>query len=550
MRKLKYLFTLTLSLFIAAPVLAAKCSNLTWDYIIVGNGTAGATLARELSNGNKNSVLVLEWGENHTHDPAVLSPDVFAFSEPLTYDPLYAVNTIVPLHFPNMAPQYFIYSCGRMWGGSSAHNGLFAVRGTPRVYDSWAAISNQPRWNYPNMLPLFLATEHYTPNGTTADPAQRGLNGPLFITQSPPVTGDAFAQGYSIATNTPFAPDYNNPAQGGDVCVSAHQQWITPLPNSFRSFSSNAFTNVGDIVDAEGFGLNGRKLRIVSDALTDKVIFSNKTAIGVQYYLDGDVNKVIFVEAKKKVILSAGAPRTPGILERSGIGDASLLSSLDIEVIVNNPHVGEHLFNHYGANGVFQGVTTANPFLDAYTDNGFADGVRRIQAVAFTPAGSNIVIVSGDLMRPKSQGSVHITSKNPTYNPRLDLNMYSDGSVSTFDTDAFNIVTFLKTLPSVSAETGFPLLSPAPSVYAGGDSALLAYAQTLSNMSITFHVVGSARMGQTISNAVVDGNLHVFGVKNLMVADVSIEPEIQDGNTGYAAYFIGQQAANIIKNGG
>jgi choline dehydrogenase len=548
MKILKYFFVLTLFSFTSTQLMAEKCRS--WDYIIVGNGTAGATLARELSDGNRNSVLVLEWGKNLTNDPAVLSPEVFAFSGPLTNDPLYAVNPIITINFPSMAPQYFIYSDGRMWGGSSAHNGLFAVRGTPKVYNDWAALSGQPRWNYNNMLPLFIATEHYTPNGTIADPAQRGLNGPLFITQRPPVTGDVFAQGLSTATGTPFADDYNNPAQGGDLCVSAHQEWITPLPDSHRSFSSNAFTNVGDIVDAEGFGLNGRKLRIVSDALVDKVIFKNKTAIGVQYYSAGDVNRVVFVEAKKKVILAAGAPRTPGILERSGVGDAALLTSLDIPVVVDNPNVGEHLFNHYGAIGIFLGTTTGVPFVDAFTDNGFGDGVRRIQMICYTPPSSGIVITAGGIVSTKSQGSVHIVSANPTFEPRIDLNMYSDGPVGTVDTDAYNVVTYLKTLPAISLATGFPLLSPPASVYLGGDAALLSYAQTLSNMIITYHIVGTTRMGLSAVDSVVDGNLHVFGVNRLMVADVSIEPEIQDGNTAYAAYFIGQQAAIIIKSGG
>lgn len=543
-----YVRNFAILLCCGADLLTGRCES--WDYVIVGDGTAGAVLARELSDGNRNRVLVLEWGQNLTNDPIVLSPDIFDPLAPeLTYNPLYASTEVVPLYFPNKAPQYFIYSDGRMWGGSSAHNGLFAVRGTPRLYNSWAALTGQARWSYNNLLPFFIDVEHYTPNGTIADPTQRGLSGPLFITQSPPVTSDPFVIGYSTATGIPFAPDYNNPAQGGDICISAHQQWITPQPDSFRSFSANAFTPVGEIVDAEGFGLNGRKLRIVSDALVDKVIFKNNRAIGVQYYIDGDVNRVIFVEAKKKVILCAGAVRTPGILERSGIGDAALLNSLGIDVLVNNPNVGEHLQNHYGAQGVFLGSTTITPLCQAFSDNGFADGVRRIQSIILTPPETGITIASGGLMTPHSRGSVHIVNKNPTFDPVIDLNMYSDGPVGTVDTDAYNIVTFLKSLPAVSVATGFPLIAPTPAEYAGGDAALLSYAQTLANMLITYHITGTTTMGLTAANAVVDGNLHVFGVTNLMIADCGIEPEIEDGNTAYSGYFIGLEAANIIKSG-
>jgi choline dehydrogenase-like flavoprotein len=556
--KNKFFVLMMLTFLQMTAGLSCDCLSTSWDYIIVGDGTAGATLARELSNGNKNSVVVLEWGINRTSDPVVLSPDPLAYSDPLTYDPTYAVTPVVPLYFPNKAPQYFIYSDGRMWGGSSAHNGLFTVRGTPVIYNAWAAISGQPRWSYNNMLSLFLATEHYTPNGTTLDPAQRGTTGPLYITQSDynTVLADAWANATVTATGTPFAEDYNNPAQGGDICVSAQQQWITPSPDSHRSFSANAFTPVGSIVDANGFGLNGRKLRIVSEALVDKVIFNKNTAIGVQYYVNGDVSKVVFLEAKKKVILCAGAPRTPGILERSGIGDAALLTSLGIPVIVDNPNVGEHLFNHYGANGtVLNASTTVTPFLEWFTDGGDGDNVRRMQNISLTPV-PDLIATNGILLQPKSSGSVHIVDRNPTIYPRIDLNMFSDqpsapnGGIAVPGSDAYYIAQYLRSLPGIVAAFGGGATLAAPTAgQLASDSALFDYMTTLVNMVVTYHAVGTTRMGQSAATAVVDGNLHVFGVNKLMVADVGIEPVIQDGNTAYAAYFIGLQAANIIQNG-
>lgn len=552
MKKFHVFLLLVAQLTFSSLIVEASCSNdqrSSWDYVIVGNGTAGATLASELAKDGKHSVLVLEWGENRTSDPAVLSPNVFAFSNTLTYDPLYAINQIVNVTFSPSLPQFFIYSDGRMWGGSSAHNGLFAVRGTPTLYNNWALLSGQAKWSYNNLLPLFLATEHYTPNGTVSNPAQRGSNGPLYITQSAPVSSDAFAIAVGTGTGSPLITDYNDPSLG-NIGVSAHQQWITPTPDSFRSFSVNAFTPIGVALSENGHGLGSfRKLRVVSNALVNRVVFKHKKAVGVEYYLDGDANKAIFVKAKKKVILCAGSSWSPGILERSGIGDAALLNSLGIKVIVDNPNVGEHLLNHYGASGFFTGTTSASPFLDAYIDLSPyepADGTRRLQLIGLD-TGSGIAAL-GFLLQPKSEGNVHIVSTNPTVYPRLDLNMYSDGSVSTPGTDAYNVVSFLKILQSIdTAFAGGVLVSPPASVYAGGDSALLDYAQTLSHMSVAYHAVGTCRMGLSSANAVVDGNLNVFGVKNLMVADVSIEPLIQDGNTAYAAYFIGMVAANIIQ---
>jgi choline dehydrogenase len=230
------------------------------------------------------------------------------------------------------------------------------------------------------------------------------------------------------------------------------------------------------------------------------------------------------------------------------------LNALGIDVLVNNPNVGNHLQNHYGAEGVFLGTITSTPFLDIFTDNRppalglVPDGIRRIQVIGFSPAGSGLAIASGAIVAPKSRGSVHIVSKNPTIESIIDLNMYSDGPVTQFDSDAYNTVTFLKTLPLVSIATGFPLLQPTPADFASDDT-LLAYAEKLANMIIAYHITGTARMGFSIADSVVNGNLHVFGVSNLMVADVSIEPVIEDGNTAYAAFFIGIQAANIIKSG-
>lgn len=555
MRSLIFLqTTVAISLITGVAECRSCCCNsnvdvpsTTWDYIIIGDGTAGAVLARELSNNRDNSVLVLEWGQNRTDDPAVLSPDVFAFTDVLTYDPRYAVNQIVPLNFPSLPEQYFIYSDGVMWGGSSAHNGLFAVRGTPTLYNSWAAMSGNPAWSYNNLLPLILNMEHYTPDGTVADPMQRGLSGPLFITQTPPVNMQPLAIAESMATGAPLITDYNNPSLG-DTGVSAHQQWITPDPDSHRSFSSNAYMNVGDIVDAKGFGLDGRQLFVQSNALVSKVLFKSKTAIGVEYTANGSIPSVMKAFARKKVILCAGAIGTTCILERSGIGDKALLNSLGIPVVVDNPNVGEHLINHYGVGGVITGSTTIAPFLDAYIDERPympADSVRRVQVISLNVNGVGIAI-SGTLLHPGSRGSVHIVDKDPTIRPALDLNMFSDGSVTTPGTDAYMAVSFYKILQTIASDLGETVISPPASVYMAGDNALLTYGETLPNLSVAYHAVGTARMGQSINDSVVDGKLHVFGVKNLMVADVSIEPQIQDGNTAYAAYLIGQVAASII----
>jgi choline dehydrogenase-like flavoprotein len=555
-------FTLSFSLLL--PFISGFCldNSQVYDYIIVGNGTAGAVLARELSNKdpllNKyiNKVLVVEWGENRSNDPIVMSPDPIGPSNDLALNPIYAILKAVRVFFPGSLEQQYPYSESRMWGGGSAGGSLISSRGTPSVYDSWAAYTGESRWLYQNLLPYMLNIETYTPNGSTANPLQRGTSGPLFITQTDYTTvlSDGFAAALATACNTSIKSDPNDPTDG-DVSVSAHQQYITPNAPQQRSYSVSAFEEIGVIVDEEGYGLGGRKLRIVNGLVSD-VIINNGKAKGVRYFTNKDGYEVREVYAKKKVILCAGSSGTPNILERSGIGDPEVLEPLGIEVIVNNPNVGEHLINHYGALAAlaFPGGTQAVPFLDAYydgTSNGTAypnlggtpDGIRRLQTIAFSPI-PNFVLGGSVNLVPRSRGRTHILSKDPSINSFLDLGMYSDGGISDPYSDASMTVKSLKMLKNVG---GAIVVSPTPAEYAS-DTTIFAYAQKIPNFLIGYHCVGTARMGTSIIDAVCDGTLHVFGVENLMCADVSVQPFIVDANTAYSAYLIGFVAAEIIKN--
>lgn len=582
------LLALVTSAPLAHAVVQSGCSA---DYIIVGNGTAGAALAAKLSdpvNGAYvNSVLVLEVGINRDNDPAVLGSNIFD-TIPLTWDPKYSRTTVAYTYDPEgaVAP----YTDGQLWGGSSAHNGLQAYRGTA-AYDQWATISGNPEWSYNNLLQnVFLPMEHYTPNGTVADPAQRGLTGPLFITQEPPLDSDAFMQAVRFGTvpTTPFVSDLNNPSLGV-VGVGAGQDYVTPPflgANSIRSFSSNSYLtgipaiNTGGapipaIVDADGNGLNGRKLKITSNAVVSRVLFNGTTAIGVEYILSDDRETVIQVYARKEVILSAGTIATAAILQRSGIGDAALLNSLGIPVVFANSNVGQHVLNHYGPAAVFTGgdpevSTIPLPrFGFAFVDlaPAMSPGVRRYQilisngtlffnagiaqALEIPPTGVTLSAVD---VTPHSEGSVTIASADPFVSPRVDFNFYSDGLFTTPGTDAYKAVQFYRTYVKnveTALQADFPgavVAYPTPAMYADNTNAQL-FAAALNTFLVTYHAVGSARMSLTPATGVVDGNLRVHGVKNLRCADNSVVPVIEEGNTAYEAFVIGLELARIIRAG-
>ena len=520
-----------------------------FDYIIVGFGAAGAILARKLSDGNTHSVLVLEAGENNILNPMTLSPEPFIFDQTLVYDPSFAAI------YPVLAPAggAVIYSEGREWGGGAAHNDLQVVRGVPADYDQWAIDSNNSQWLYSNVLPLMKALERYTPDDTVADPTQRGFCGPISVTQNRPIDTDEFAIAIANVTGAPIVSDYNN-ALLSNVSTGAVQQFVTAGENNRRSFSAYDFTPIGEVIDNKGRGLNGRKLRVMGNAVVSRILFDGKKAIGVQYLRNHASRRsehIKKVYAKKKIILCAGAINSPKILMLSGIGDAAMLENLGIDVVVDNSNVGAHLQNQYGAIAMLEDIEPmrhipGGSILSFIDERPYmpSDSIRRMQLIGVdTP---ELTMIGGFLMQPKSRGSVSITSKDPLISAKVSMNMYTDGTYLDVGSDAYLVVSFFKIARDIAQSADHMVIYPTPEQYDAGDEALFAAGLNPASLAITYHNVGTTRMGTSIENGVVDGNLHVFGVENLMVADIGIESIIVSGNTCYSAYVIALVAAKIL----
>jgi len=547
------------------------------DYIIVGLGTAGSVLARYLSdpvNGcYKNSVLVLEAGRNLSQDEIIKGglnvgyPQIFERE----LDPKYSVTQVD--YNPNIEGLwYLIYSAGRMWFGTSAHNEMWAVRGTADVYDEIAKIANNDRWTYNNLLPFMKQLEHFYPNSPTEIvSSQRGLHGPLEITQFPNLdTNSPIINAISQVTNTPFLPDYN--ISSAAVCISPFQAYVNPKTLN-RSYGYNFLPE--SILSFDGHGKMGRRLRVISEALAEKVLFKCKNnckrAIGVRY-----VNKEgcsIDVYAKKKVILCAGSPLSSAILQRSGIGPSQLLNSLDIPIIVANENVGKNLIDQFavaiGVKGEISGLNN-NPVLLGWLDGyptliSKPDGVRRFQFVGInngTPQpdiqanalGITTVfsVLANIILRPTSRGYSKIISKNPAILPNIVHNPYStDEDKQAAIAALYLIYDIIKQARiNVGDPNAFQLILPSEESFISKNYELLllngAYAPATTIDGNAYHYTSTCQMGTSIENGVVDGNLHVFGVKDLMVADNSIYPLIETGNTAWTAYLAGIIAANIL----
>ena len=563
------------------------------DYVIVGLGTAGAVLARFLSDridGEfKNSVLVIEAGPNFTTDgdPAdrarVAQGAPFG-DETIADDPKMA--SYQKMDTGDAAPGSLAYTGGRMWGGGSCHNDMETWRGTPDIYDDWATFTGNVQWSYDNLLPFMKFMENYVPNGTVPNLAQRGTFGALTIAQDPPLGDDpgqavlqaAFASG----ANAPAIADYNDPTLG-DVGTSAHQWFSTPPPNPRRSSSSQAYLPT-DIVTPDGQGVAGRRLKIISKAtvlnLTLNTSGPSPEATGVTYFVNDKRDVILTAKARTKVILCLGSVNTPAILQRAGIGDPALLAQFGIPVVFANPNVGPNGRNHYGPAAVIP--TGNNPVPNpeilagnvdlsgtaAHPTGQVNDGIRRYQIIGLvgqdffpepavlTALGVQDVpaytLISLNLV-PRAPGAVAIASLDPLTQPELSVDCYEDTDAPT---DLDRAVQFFRMAANVSlAYTGqMPLWPPAshfpvtdPTPYPGAaapdDSQLRQDAEQI--VIQAFHLTGTCRMAASPADGVVDAKLDVFGVGKLAICDNSVIPEQPTGNTSYQAYLLGLKKAQI-----
>jgi choline dehydrogenase len=493
--------------------------------------------------------LLLEAGGDYTNDPVTLDPVWFNNAGALLADPKYSI--VYPLAYPNLVLRS--YSEGHELGGGGAHNFLLAVRGTPSIYDGWAALTGNANWSYfGNVLNLMKNLESYTPDGTVANPAERGFSGPISITQNPPLTpvsGD-YLDCLNSVTLTPFVSDYNDPSLG-DIGISAVQQFITPGVGSRRSFSAYEFIN--PVIDANGKGIGGRKLTVITNAqVLDMRINGSMSATSVHYTkrnserpeVEYEIVKASLTKHTGKLILAAGSVQTPNLLLQSGVGPAADIAAIGLPVVLDSPQVGQNLQCQYGGSAILAGSNVpfeAEAFIDGfpYMSN---DGIRRIQIINI-PVAPGVLQALPALTNPASIGSVTRTTSNPFLQPKVDIGLFNDGSVSTPGTDAYLQVSFYKIMQQVATCMGGVVLYPTSADFAT-DNTLLAAASN--NLVIQSHIVGTARMGTDISSAVVDGNLKVFGLNNVWIGDNSVAPQTINGNTCESAYIIALVLCQVL----
>lgn len=541
-----FLFSLSSYSLLQAHHRCGEDRTLQADYVIVGVGTAGATLAKKLTDDHKTSVIALHIGENLTQDPLIK----FTENVPITVidgligPPFYETGETTPQ--PNANNRELIWSLALPEGGASSINAGAYCRGTDQIYAQWEAVAG-PEWSVRRISSLYKNLENY--HGETTNPKTRGHHGPLEVRQVPlretSQTALTFSQAMIAGTGFPFVLDYNDPLT--PIGVSPQFQYTQKGPRgALRVSSATAFLNK-KVMTPDGHGVNGRKLRVLFESRALRTIWEGNKAIGVEYLTDGEIKQVF---AKKGVIVCAGL-YSSAFLQYSGVGPASVLAPLGIPVIFNNPNVGQGLADQNQVLALF----TTNP-LDFPTenDNIFSqiawlpapggDPTKRVIRLSTTTPFPGLSVMLVDLCQPKSRGSIIINSPNPLAPPVIDLGEFTNPDdlfvyVATFQTYIKNINNALRTI-----DPAYQLILPDPAIL--DDAGLIIeYVKSLvaSNQCFQCH----CRMAPFEQGGVVDSTGHVYGVQNLIVADDSIVPVAMDGTPMASAYLIAANIARLLQ---
>jgi choline dehydrogenase len=524
----------------------------TFDYIVVGAGSAGSVLANRLSANPKYRVLVLEAGrESH---PWSRIPVGFA---KLIENP--AANWLYSSEpEAGTGRRRIPIPRGKLLGGSSSINGMVFVRGQAQDYDTWAQFGNRG-WSFRDVLPIFRDMESYQGD---ADDEYRGREGPLKVTESNE-TGPLYDALIKAAgeIGIPYTKDYNGAKQDGIGMTQATIRGGRRMSTAFCYLDP---------------ARSRPNLTIQANALTECLVFEGKRCVGVRYNLNGQVQEA---RAGREVVVSGGSINSPQLLELSGIGQPELLKSLGIEVRHELKGVGENLRDHFsprmkwavpralgltyndkgrGLGLVWQALKyaltqkgllglPASP-IRAYvrTRDGLDAPDAAISWIPFL-ADTNFKLAkqSGitaimNILRSESTGSIHVTSKEPRTQPAVRFNFMSAQLDREVTLEAMRITRRIMTAPAMRDIATDEM---APGVNIQSDDELLDWVSK--NAETTYHPVGTCKMGSD-PMAVVDDQLRVHGMQGLRVADASIMPTLTSGNTNAPSIMIGEKASRMI----
>jgi choline dehydrogenase len=526
----------------------------TFDFIIIGGGSAGCVLADRLSACGTYQVCLLEAGPKDKHWSIHLPLGVIQLMKSKTLNWQY--NSQPESHLNN---RQIFNPRGKTLGGGSSVNAMLYTRGQQQDYDHWAELGNQG-WSFDDVLPYFKNTQHQE----RGESEYHGINGPLNVAESRskvPVNEDFIL----AATKAGFRDndDFNGPQQEGVGYYQVTQK------DGLRCSAAKAFLTPN---------LNRPNLTVLTSVLVEKLIIQHQQVNGVIYKVNGKRKQVM---ANKEVLLSAGAFNSPQLLMLSGVGDKQQLAEHDIKLVHELNGVGQNLQDHVDALVVTRhqrtdllsyrpkalwwaikqswqfvsrraglltsSVSEAGGFIKSHPELERPDLQLHFIPGAMDDHGRNNKMLLNYgislhvcLLRPKSRGSVGLYGAMPHLHPKIELNMLADENDIQTMIQGVKIARKILAQSPLKENNGQELL---PGVDCQSDQQIVEFLKNKANT--IYHPVGTCKMGLD-NMAVVDACLKVHGLAKIRVVDASIMPTIISGNTNAPTIMIAAKAADMI----
>jgi choline dehydrogenase len=523
----------------------------TYDYVIIGAGSAGSVLSRRLSEKADVSVLVLEAGGS---DRSVIVAMPSALSLPMNTKRFNWGMVTEPE--PGLNGRRINLPRGKGMGGSSSINGMCYVRGNPMDYELWEA-KGAIGWHWANVLPYFQRMENVAGGGP-----YRGTGGPLHVTRGPESNPL-----YHAFVDAAVATGYARSANMNEVQHEGFGPMEMTVGDGMRASAARVYLRPA---------LKNPGVRLVTGAMVNRILFDGKTAVGVEYMRNGRVETVT---ARREVILSAGSIMSPVILKRSGIGPAQELADHGIPVVQASAGVGENLMDHlelyvqYACTkpvSLFPWMSLAGKAMIGLkwlatrkglgaTNHFETGGHIRSRAgliypdiqfhflpLAISYDGKSLAKGHGfqvhvGTKRSKSRGWVRLSDASAQSLPRVQFNYMTHDDDWQEMRACIRLSREIFSQNPMAAYVGAEL---APGADAQSDDALDDFIRR--KVESAYHPCGTCRMG-TDPLAVVDPECRVIGVQNLRVVDASVMPQATAGDLNGPTIMLAERAADIIR---